>query len=195
MDNLLIDAIGDVIRENNARIEARIKALESALADAQATFDALANKSAIPPYADGEVVRAGALRRFGLGAVFQAVNDTAKSADDAPGDWRLMVDGFRQPETTDSGVSIKTYGGFESELRHGKPGEVGQRGKAGPQGLRGDDGIGVETVEVTETGIAVVLTTGKAVGLDFSKAMAKAIDDVGDLITAKIKAATDGGDK
>lgn len=187
MDNILIDAIAEVIRDNNARLDARIKSLEDRLAQAGEVIDQLAYKAAVPAYTPGEVVREGSLRRFGLGAIFQAVNDTAKSAEESPEDWRLMVDGFKSPEATDSGVSVKTYGGFEAELSHGKPGEIGQRGKTGPQGLRGDDGIGVESVEVTDTGIAVVLTTGKAIGLDFSSAMARAIDDVGDIIEAKIK--------
>lgn len=192
MDNILIDAIAEVIRENNVRLESkfetRIKSLEERLEQAGEVIDQLSHKSVISAHEPGEVVREGSLRRFGLGAVFQALKDTAKSADESPEDWRLMIDGFKAPETTDSGVSVKTYGGFESEIKHGMAGEVGQRGKTGPQGLRGDDGIGVEAVEVTDTGIAIVLTTGKAVGLDFSKAMAQAIDDVGDIIEAKVKA-------
>lgn len=147
------------------------------------------NSFEIPYYADGEVVRAGVMRRFGIGGVCMAVVDTARGAHAAPGDWRTIVDGH-SPVPMDDGVLYRSLSGnTDFVIKHGEPGpqgREGQRGKTG-SGLPGKNGVGIEQVEVTETGLAIIMTDGKVAGIDLSQPLARAVEDVSGLIDFKIE--------
>lgn len=133
-------------------------------------------------YVEGEVVRVGEFRRFGIGGIFEAVRDTAKSAFDAPQDWLMISDGITVAEN-EAGIEFSNLAKtWKSEIRHGEKGDEGQRGKTGQMGLRGNDGVGIEAIECSAHAMAVTSTTGKITVFDFVEPLENAIREIVPLI-------------
>lgn len=169
--------------------------IESKNAEVQSKFDSLAltvdiNGIETPYYEEGEVVRAGAIRRFGVGGLSMAAVDTARGPHAAPGDWRMIQDGHTPVPVPDGVLYRSLSGKTDFTIKHGvsgQDGKEGQRGKTGGQGAPGVPGVGVSTVEITENGMAVVLSTGAVHAFNFEEPLAHAINEVSGLIDYKIE--------
>ena len=170
------DAYGD-------DVEAQFKSVYDLVTGVQKRVDV--DTKAHPIYVEDEVVRAGAIRRFGFGGVFEALTDTAKSVHTAPEDWRMISDGLYLVES-DVGLCMRTFTGAEYALRHGETGQEGQRGKQGVPGLRGNDGVGITDVVVSEKGMYLELSNGKSEIFDFTLALEKAKDGLAENVIVEI---------
>jgi hypothetical protein len=144
-----------------------------------------AETKSYPVYETDEVVRAGDIRRFGFGGLFEATKDTAKGVLDAPGDWRMLSDGLYLADSTE-GLCMKSYTGAEYLLRHGAEGKEGQRGKQGLPGLRGNDGAGIVDFIPTPKGFVVETSTGKMIPCDLSEVMEQSRDGLAEHVVVEI---------